>query len=39
MKKPILLEDRPPIDSKLMLFALPLAVAVLAGVTIGVIFW
>jgi cytochrome c-type biogenesis protein CcmH/NrfF len=40
MKKTILLEDRPPLESEaLLLFALPLAVALLAGITIGVMFW
>ncbi|HKA33135.1 MAG TPA: hypothetical protein VKH64_07975 [Candidatus Binatia bacterium] len=40
MKKIILVEDRPPIESgDLLLFVLPLAVALLAGITIGVMFW
>ena len=40
MKKNILVEDRPPVESEaLLLFALPLAVALLAGITIGVMFW
>ncbi len=40
MKKKILVEDRPPIESEaLLLFVLPFAVALLAGITIGVMFW
>jgi hypothetical protein len=40
MKKKILVEDRPPIESEaLLLFVLPLAVALLAGITISVMFW
>jgi len=40
MKKKILVEDRPPIEGeRLLIFVLPLAVALLAGITIGVMFW
>ena len=40
MKKTILVEDRPPIGGEgLLLFVLPLAIALLAGITIGVMFW
>ena len=40
MKKEIFVEDRPPSEGEdLLLFVLPFAVALLAGITLGVMFW
>jgi cytochrome c-type biogenesis protein CcmH/NrfF len=40
MKKQILVEDRPPLEGEaLVLFVLPLAIAVLAGVTVTMLIW
>jgi cytochrome c-type biogenesis protein CcmH/NrfF len=40
MKKRILVEDRPPLEGEtLLIFALPLAIALLAGLTLSVILW
>jgi hypothetical protein len=40
MKRHILLEDRPPLQGDmLLLIVLPLAIVVLAGITLSVILW
>jgi len=40
MKKQILVEDRPPLEGEaLTLLVLPLAIAVLAGVTVTMLIW
>jgi hypothetical protein len=40
MKKQILVEDRPPLEGEaLVLLVLPLAIAVLAGVTVTMLIW
>lgn len=40
MKKIILVEDHPPTESAdLLPFVLSLAIVLLAGITIGVVFW
>jgi hypothetical protein len=40
MKKRIRVEDRPPLEGeRLLVFVLPLAIALLAGITLSVIVW
>ncbi|HEY1372614.1 MAG TPA: hypothetical protein VGH50_09100 [Candidatus Binatia bacterium] len=40
MKKQILVEDHPPLEGEtLIVFVLPLAIALLAGITLSVILW
>jgi|GEM_PF-1874155 hypothetical protein len=40
MKKPILVEDRPPLEGeRLTLLVVPLAIAVLAGLTVSMLIW